>query len=212
MIVRVVERVSKVKELASVWVATDSVEIKEVVEKYGFNCALTGNCRTGTDRVAELALKKKMKRVINVQGDEPLIDLALVRRLAEGLRNLSEGWITACCKLKEIDLENPHAVKVEVGEQGHVIRFFRTSKETSIRAEGQMQSVKIAKHIGIYGFAPGALQEFTLSDTSSAEEKLSLEQLRVFPQTPFKIIETDISHPSVDRPEDLSAVLNLLEN
>ena len=123
------ERVSRARGVDSVIVATDDMRIAEAAFGFGAEVALTSpKCKTGTDRCAEVASRLKGYRcVINVQGDEPLIDPKLVGKLAGELReDRSIRMITAATPMELAEVTNPNVVKVVMGRSGDALYFSRS--------------------------------------------------------------------------------------
>jgi 3-deoxy-manno-octulosonate cytidylyltransferase (CMP-KDO synthetase) len=109
-----------------------------------------------------------------------------------------EAWITGGCPLRPEERDRPSAVKVVVDEAGRALDFCRLCPpETKNR---------ILHHKGIYGSSAELLHLFTKTPQTVAERRLSLEQMRIFPETPFHVIEVADWSPAVDLPEDLDAV------
>ena len=206
MIVRVLKQVQSTQSFSTVLCATDSDLIAKEVEKYGFKAVLTKEARTGSDRISQTINHLEEKLILNVQGDEPLVDVELLKDIAVQMKKGFSGWITAYCDLEDEEIKNPHCVKVKVGNDKNILGFYRQIDSSTLKS-----GEKYFKHVGIYGYSAETLKEFANSPSSEAEEKLSLEQLRVFPKTPISGIYCSRPMPSVDTPEDLEKVLKILE-
>lgn len=206
LIQRVYERAAKSQRAQATYVATDDDRIFGHVAEFGGKVVKPeGDFPTGTDRIAaalpiiESIDGDAFQIVVNVQGDEPLIDVALVDRLIDRLSTSLSGMATLACPL-ETD-EEFHArdvVKVVVDAMGNAIYFSRApigSREIALR------------HIGVYAYRREVLQRFVSLAPSPLEQAESLEQLRALHHG-FKIavLQTTKPHLGVDRPEDVARV------
>jgi 3-deoxy-manno-octulosonate cytidylyltransferase (CMP-KDO synthetase) len=208
LIQRVYDRAIKSQRASAVYVATDDDRIEEHVRGFGGRTLRPeGDFQTGTDRIAA-ALKLAGREdvaggdfevVINVQGDEPLIDIGNVDQLVDLLeRNDTEMATMACPLTTEEEFLARDVVKVVVDERRNALYFSRApigSRETALR------------HIGVYAYRRAAIQAFVALPQSSLEQAESLEQLRAL-QRGFKIavLQTARPHLGVDRPEDVARV------
>ena len=162
MIQHVWERASKAKGIDRVIVATEDERIEAACESFGAECVITSEgCRSGTDRVAEVA-KKRLKgytHVINVQGDEPLVDPGTVTKLARGMAaDGSVRMITSASVFEpNDDVQNPNAVKVVMGRAGDALYFSR-SPLPYVRNE--TKGLRFFRHQGIYGYTMELLFQF----------------------------------------------------
>src|SRR5215212_4796559 len=131
LIQHVWERCREARGIGEVVVATDDMRIADAAFGFGAEVAMTSpKHRSGTDRVAEVARRLKgVKRVINVQGDEPLIDPELISRLAKTLKKDHDvGMVTAASPLRGMeDLENPNVVKVVLDRKSRALYFSRSA-------------------------------------------------------------------------------------
>ncbi|VCU71316.1 3-deoxy-manno-octulosonate cytidylyltransferase [Pigmentiphaga humi] len=222
MVVRVAGQ-ARASGAARVVVATDDARIHEAVRAHGFDSLLTRpDHPTGTDRLAEAcdALELDDSRiVVNIQGDEPLIDPELVAHVAHTLaRHTSAAIATAAHPIDTADeLFNPNFVKVVCGADGHALYFSRApipwardalASGEKVCAEG----LPALRHIGIYAYRVGFLRRFPTLPQGRLERWESLEQLRalehgyaiqvhVTPQAPA---------PGVDTQADLDFVRRLI--
>ena len=211
LIQRVYERATQSSGAKAVYVATDDARILGHVAEFGGKAVLTeGEFATGTDRIAAaLPLIESLEPepfdiVVNVQGDEPLIDISAVDSLIARLETTVAGMATLACPL-ETD-EEYHArdvVKVVTDFIGNALYFSRApiggKREAALR------------HIGVYAYRRNVLERFVGLPQSPLEQSESLEQLRAV-QHGFKIavIKTAKPHLGVDRPEDVARVENEL--
>jgi 3-deoxy-manno-octulosonate cytidylyltransferase (CMP-KDO synthetase) len=213
MIQHVWERCSRAKGIRRVIVATEDRRIATACAGFGAECVMTSErCRSGTDRVAEVA-RKKLKgftHVINVQGDEPLVDPGTIARLARAMA--ASGGIAMITSASVFergdDVANPNAVKVVVDRAGDALYFSR-SPIPYLRNE--TPGLKFLRHQGIYGFKMGLLFQFVKWKPTLLETAESLEQLRAL-ENGAKIRVLAVKHLSVgvDTPADAEAVIPFL--
>ncbi|MDR1696452.1 MAG: 3-deoxy-manno-octulosonate cytidylyltransferase [Endomicrobium sp.] len=205
LILRVLERVEKCKKIDFFAVATDDKRIFEAVKGFGYNAFMTPeNCKSGTDRIAFTASKflKNYGIFINVQGDEPLIDPALIDELsAEMRKNKKLGYITAAFPFKKgEDVKNPNTVKVVFDKDGYALYFSRSL----IPYNRDNKKIKYYKHMGIYGYKKDFLADFAKSRPSLLERAENLEQLRALENgKKIKVIIAKKDSLGVDTPEDV---------
>jgi 3-deoxy-manno-octulosonate cytidylyltransferase (CMP-KDO synthetase) len=202
MIVRVARRVEQAERIARVIVATDDERIRAVSRDAGIACVMTPpECPSGTDRVAyaHRELGETFDFVLNVQGDEPLIDPRDVDQVARCLESRPDGIATLAREGQHLD--SPHVVKVVAREDGRALYFSRAP------LAGALQ------HVGIYGFSPALLQAFVSLEPSRLEQAERLEQLRALEAgIPIYVARCLSERPSigVDTPADVSLVLEEL--
>jgi 3-deoxy-manno-octulosonate cytidylyltransferase (CMP-KDO synthetase) len=202
MIVRVARQVAQAKKISRTIVATDDERIRSICEKAGVEAVMTPpECPSGTDRVAYAyrELGELYDFVINVQGDEPLIDPRDIDQVAHTLEARPDGIATLC--RESSDLASPNVVKVVAAPDGRALYFSRAP------LAGAHQ------HVGIYGFTPALLNRFVSMDQSRLEKAERLEQLRAMEAgIPIYVARCLSERPSigVDTPEDVTAVLREL--
>ena len=206
MIVRVYERAVRAKFVQDVVVATDDERIRAAVEEHGGRAVMTRvDHATGTDRLAEVAEKMTdYDLIINVQGDEPLIDPAVIDALVEPfLADETLPMATAKTLLTdEEEMANPNNVKVITDLSGNALYFSR-ARIPYARNEG----AKVYKHIGIYAYRRDFLLSYARMAQTPLELSESLEQLRALENGhTIRVIETDAVLIGVDTEEDLAAV------
>lgn len=199
MILHTLERARQADCFQQIFCATDHIEIAKVVEDAGFRAILTPDCKTGSDRVAFVASLLHLELVVNLQGDEPVASLTLLRQVSEALSWDSQSWVTAMSPLQSADLQNPNVVKVQV-----IDGFAKAFTRRAVQGEHWFS------HRGIYAYSYTHLQEFASLPQAPSEQDESLEQLRIFPQTPIRAIFTSDASLSVDRPSDIAAVESFL--
>jgi len=209
MVVRVCERAAQ-SGASAVHVATDDERIAFAVKAYGFEVVMTRvDHASGTDRLAEAATKLGLDDphiVVNVQGDEPLIEPKLIGQLAERLGNADIA--TACHAIHDsASLENPNVVKVVMDATGHALYFSRS--RIPYPREGEAPCYR---HAGIYAYRVGFLRRYAALAPAPLERTEALEQLRALwhgYRIAVVVSETDIP-PGVDTPQDLEAVRRML--
>ncbi len=213
LIQHVWERCARAKGIDSVIVATDDMRIAETAFGFGAEVAMTSaKHRSGTDRVAEVAKKLRgYSHIINVQGDEPLVDPAVVAKLAATLRKeRSIEMITSASVFTPADdLTNPNMVKVVLDREGNGLYFSR-SPIPFVRADGLRPS--FYRHQGIYGYTTKFLLQFVKWKPGILEQAESLEQLRALENgAKIRVILAKHAAVSVDTPEDVLAVEAILK-
>jgi 3-deoxy-manno-octulosonate cytidylyltransferase (CMP-KDO synthetase) len=206
LIQRVYEQARQVRDLDDLWVATDDARIRECVEGFGGQAVLTrADHLSGSDRLAEAAHLLDLAPediVVNIQGDQPLFPLELIGQLAAPLRRDPEAvMVTPARKLADLELAlNPNVVKV-VFDRGHRALYFSRSILPFWRDAGRPY---FYRHLGIYAYRVGFLQEFVHLPPGRWEEAEKLEQLRALEHGfPIHIVETAGDTLEVDTPEDL---------
>ena len=166
---------------ASVTIATDSLRVKEAVEGFGGRVCMTrADHRSGSDRLGEAVIRLGLDDdalIVNVQGDEPGLAPALVKKVAETLTgDLGVGAATACFPLSaDDDPGDPHLVKVVCDARGRALYFSRAPIAVS-QGGG---SVQCFGHLGVYAYRAGFLRRFCTWERCALEDSESLEQLRI---------------------------------
>ena len=201
------ERVSSARTLDRVIVATDDMRIAEAAFTWGAAVALT-SCRhrTGTDRIAEVAAKLPgAAYIVNIQGDEPLIDPRLIDQLVNTLRrNPKIEMITAANPFADPDeAASPHQVKVVLDRAGRALYFSRALIPFARGAS----ATRYLRHQGIYGYRRNLLLRFVRWKPSPLERAESLEQLRALENgVSVHVLVTKHGSPGVDTPADAKAL------
>jgi 3-deoxy-manno-octulosonate cytidylyltransferase (CMP-KDO synthetase) len=212
MVVRVCEQAKK-SGAAAVYVATDDRRIADAVRKHGHSAVMTrGEHPSGTDRLAEAAQLLKLRAqqiVVNVQGDEPLIEPKLISDVAQLLCKRREAAMTTACHAihDEGAAKNPNVVKVVLDAEGYALYFSRAQIPYP-RESG----AKHYRHAGIYAYRVSFLKQYAALAPAPLERAEALEQLRALwhgHRIAVVVSETDIP-PGVDTPQDLQAVLRML--
>jgi 3-deoxy-manno-octulosonate cytidylyltransferase (CMP-KDO synthetase) len=222
MVVRVLERLRPL-EGVSLLVATDDLRIARAVELYGGEAVMTSSrCATGTDRVAEVVGRREEPIVINVQGDEPFVDVQAVARLIDALRTRpSTPMATLACPLTDPDRwRDPNVVKVVVDNEGSALYFSRAPIPWPRDAVGVPPGAEHAgggvppgalQHIGVYGYRRDALLTLAGLPRVPLEEIEQLEQLRALHHgVRIRVITCAAGWPGIDTPADLERAQRLL--
>ncbi|MBI5747693.1 MAG: 3-deoxy-manno-octulosonate cytidylyltransferase [Nitrospinae bacterium] len=213
LIQHVWERVSKAQSLNRVIVATDDERIFKTVKEFGGEAEMTlQNHSTGTDRISEVAKRLKTDIIVNVQGDEPLIEPDVIDEAVKPLMNNSE-ILMATLKTRIInneELKDPNVVKV-VTDRDDFALYFSRFPIPYVRDSGQEKYIYY-KHIGIYVYKKDFLLKFAQMRPTLLEEAEKLEQLRALENGyKIKVVETDYNSIGVDTPEDLERVKEILK-
>ena len=206
------ERCVRAKSLASVIIATDDMRIAEAAFDWGAEVAMTSSKHpSGTDRLAEVARRaREFSHIINIQGDEPLIDPKLIDRLARELqRDRKLEMITAAHPFENAAAaESPHQVKVVLARNGDALYFSR-SIIPFVRDVGA--TATYLRHQGIYGYTRDLLLRFVRWKPSPLERAESLEQLRALENAVrIHVLLTKTGSPGIDTPEDAVALERIL--
>lgn len=199
----------------AVYLAVDDEEVAETARAWGAEVLMTDpNCRSGTERIASLADHLDADLVLNVQGDEPLIDPALIDALIHSWQQSPCDMITAAKRFSRWeDLLNPNLVKAVVAQDGRALYFSR-SPVPYVRDAAQetwLEHGKFWLHIGIYGYRRALLEAYPHLPESPLEMMEKLEQLRFLEAGyTIRVVETDYQPNAVDTAEDLQRVRKIL--
>jgi len=223
MVVRVAER-ARASGAKSVWVATDSDAVLDAVREHGHHGLMTrADHATGTDRIAEVARQLDLaddEIVVNVQGDEPLIEPHLIREVARTLASHAEASIaTACHPITDTEsMFNPNVVKVVLDHAG-CASYFSRAPIPHARDAFAFNSVGAApdtlpadlpcyRHIGIYAYRAGFLRVYSQLKPAAIERCEALEQLRALYHGYRIAVAVTAQAPAagVDTPADLERV------
>jgi 3-deoxy-manno-octulosonate cytidylyltransferase (CMP-KDO synthetase) len=215
MIQRVYEGVQKSQLLTDVIVATDDLRIYDEVVRFGGKVVMTSTDHpSGTDRCGEVANTiNNIDVVINIQGDEPLVDYSQIDQLAQAF--LDETVTIATLGNKDISLEdinNTNRIKIVLDHQQNALYFSRSAIPNFANAgENPLENYPFMRHIGLYGYKSETLKQLIQLTPTALEKTESLEQLRwLYYGYKIKIVETDIETPNIDVPADVAKVLSLL--
>lgn len=228
MVVRVAERAAK-SGASQVFVATDDARIATAVDEHGYQVVMTrGDHESGTDRIAEVAAKLRLGSqhiVVNVQGDEPLIAPALIRKVAENLAaHRAAAIATAACRIRDArDMANPNVVKVVLDNSGLALYFSRAPIPWARDAFSPVTSFKglralppklpVLRHLGIYAYRCSFLRAYSRLRPVAIEQAEALEQLRALVHG-YRIsvaVTASAPHPGVDTPADLLRVRRMIK-
>ena len=207
LIAHVMERALEAKSLDKVILAVDSEETIKTLEKYDFDMVLTSSGHvSGTDRIAEVIDEiPDAEIIINIQGDEPLIEPKVINSLVDSFNDSTVNISTVVStKLTVSDLLNPNVVKAIVNEYQDAIEFKRNIFDLEIGG--------VYRHVGIYGFRRESLISFTKLDPSVREIESRLEQLRALDNgMSIRATVTNYDSHSVDTQADLDKVARIME-
>ena len=212
MIQRVYEGALKSSKIALLIVATDDERIVKEVLRFGGNVEMTKNThQSGTDRCAEVAVRHPgFDVIINIQGDEPLVDHRQLDLLINAFQDTSVNIASiATKKISAEELLNPNRIKVLLKNNNDALYFSRNPIPYT-------QSIttphfNFLRHIGLYAFTTETLMEITALTPTPLEKAESLEQLRwLFYNYAIRIVETEIETPNIDSPEDVDYVISCL--
>ena len=216
LIQHVVERCQQAKALAEIIVATDDSRIADVAKKFCRVEMTRPDHPSGTDRIAEVAARCHCNAVVNIQGDEPLIDPAVIDAVAGAL--VQNEMSTAATSIKNpAEYDNPNAVKVVVNAAGHALYFSRrTIPYLREAARGsvseQLAAFPFLKHLGIYGYRRETLLRLVKFPVSPLENAEKLEQLRALENgIDITVVKVDYDSVGVDTPEDVQRVEAILK-
>ncbi len=220
LIVHVLRRFSEAQSVDRVVVATDSDEVARIVTSAGGSVVMvTEECSCGTDRVAAAAASSTAEIVVNLQGDQPLIEPDDIDRV---VALLSDGFDITTMAYGEDDIDgyrSPDVVKVVRSAEGRALYFSRapipflnTPEESSSRAAAGPGKRLYLHHVGIYCFRRQALERFSSLATGRLEARENLEQLRALEDgMSIGVVVSERKTPSVDRPSDIALVERLFE-
>jgi 3-deoxy-manno-octulosonate cytidylyltransferase (CMP-KDO synthetase) len=209
IIAHVVERARRARGVDVVAVATDDRRIAEAAERAGAEAIVTGDAPTGTDRVAEAArrLRPAPDVVVNLQGDEPLIEPEAIETLVAAMAP-GVAMATLARPLAAGELARPQVVKVVTDLRGDALYFSRAAIPHR-RAGGDSPLARA--HVGIYAFTAAFLQEFAALPPGRLEAEESLEQLRALEHGHrIRVADTRYAGFGIDTPEDLERARGIL--
>jgi 3-deoxy-manno-octulosonate cytidylyltransferase (CMP-KDO synthetase) len=197
------ERCLKARHLDFVIIATDDMRVAVAAFDWGAEVALTSpRHSSGTDRVAEVAKRaRQFAYVINIQGDEPLVEPRLINKLVEKLRSDRKiDMVTAAHPFASpAEASSPHQVKVVVDCNGCALYFSRARVPYTTNKHPPL----FLRHQGIYGFRRNALLQFVKWKTTPLERTESLEQLRALENgVKVHVLVTAQGSPGIDTPQD----------
>ena len=204
----VVERVRLARRLDAVLVATDDARIAAAVRAVGGEPVMTRpDHPSGTDRIAEALGDRQPRAILNVQGDEPFIEPALIDRLVGVLLD-EPAWdmVTACVPLTDPgEIRNPAIVKVVTAADGQALYFSRSVIPCfrDLPLEEAAAQGLYFRHLGVYGYTPAYLRRLVAAPPSPLELAEKLEQLRALQLgCRMKVVTTLPMGPGIDTPGD----------
>src|SRR5262245_7927277 len=215
LIQHVVERCKLAMSLSEVIIATDDARIAEVAKQFCRVEMTRADHPSGSDRIAEVAARCECDAVVNIQGDEPLIDPAVIDAVAGALARCE--MTTAATLIKDpADYDNPNVVKVVANASGRALYFSRRTipcvRDAASRSVSeQLAAFPFLKHLGIYGYRRETLLRLVKLPVSLLEQAEKLEQLRALENgIPIVIVRVNYDSAGVDMPEDVARVEALL--
>jgi len=221
MIEHVYQRVASAPSVAQVIVATDDERIVQAVERFGGKAQMTRATHTsGSDRLAEVAAGLDCDVIVNVQGDEPMLDPLMIEEAVAPLRRDSMVDIATLRKriTDPADFLDPNVVKVVVNREEFAMYFSRAPiphlRDTETRPHPawlRESWCRLYKHIGLYVYRRDVLMAFAALQPTALERAESLEQLRALEHgLRIKVVETSYESIGVDTPKDLERVRQLM--
>ena len=206
------EKAIQVKSADIVIIATDNKEIYDCAKSFGANVEMTSeHHKCGSDRIVEVAEKyPELSYIINLQGDEPMINTSCVEEVIKLLKEDNNADIsTLVSEIKNEDVDDPNMVKCVKDINGYAMYFSRSK----IPYERNMGITKFYKHIGIYGYKREALFKMTKFPQPEIEQAESLEQLRaLYNGMKIKTSVVEYNAIGIDTIEDFNAFKKLVES
>lgn len=227
LIVWVAERAAAAATISRTIVATDDSRIVDAATAAGFDVAMTrADHLSGTDRIAEVAHNLRAEIIVNVQGDEPLIDPATIDRAVNALLDDPAAQMSTTCEAitEASDVLNRSVVKVTIDDDGYASSFSRNPIPFPNQAVAKHGSIEAAlgaepallfsfrKHTGLYAYRREFLLEYAAWPQAESERAESLEQLRALSHgVKIRVVEAASTSIGVDTAEDLERVRAILE-
>ncbi len=215
LIQHVVEQCQKAKSLSEVIVATDDTRIWEVAHEFCRVEMTRPDHPSGSDRIAEVAERMPCDAVVNIQGDEPMIDPAVIDAVAGALAK--EEMSTAATRIHQLaEYDNPNVVKVVVNAAGRALYFSRRTipylrDAASGSVSEQLAAFAFLNHLGIYGYRRGTLLKLAKFPVSPLENAEKLEQLRALENgIQIAVVKVEYDSVGVDVPADVLRVEKIL--
>jgi len=204
MLQHVYKRAKKAKLLNEIIIATDSGKIKREAEKFGAKVKLTGKCDSGTDRIMSVIKGVKCDVIVNIQGDEPLIEPNLIDKLVAQFSDAKVEVATAATNISEKEFRSKNIVKVVTDKNSNALYFSRSPIPAGARHLAK-------KHIGIYAYRKSALLKSKNFKSKLADAE-DLEQLKFLENgVKIKVIPVKYGGISVDTPSDIKKVTHLMD-
>jgi 3-deoxy-manno-octulosonate cytidylyltransferase (CMP-KDO synthetase) len=212
LIVRVADMAAGISRADTVVVATDDSRIHEAVLAAGHVCEMTADHPTGTDRIGEVATRHPAEIILNLQGDEPLLDPGDVDRLIGTMLADPDLDLATCAHpfADEASWRDPNFVKVIRDTAGLALYFSRAPIPGTFPGSKVVAHTMALRHVGIYAFRRSALERFLALDRTPLEISEGLEQLRALENgMRIKVLEIHDAPIGVDTPADLDLVRGL---
>ena len=213
----VVERCQRATAIGGVIVATDDERIRAAAARFCQVEMTSPDHPSGTDRIAEVARRCECDGVVNIQGDEPLMDAAVIDQVGRALAECEMA--TAATPLRDpAEYDNPNVVKVVVSASGRALYFSRRTIPCLRDAAGRSMPEQLAafpflKHLGIYGYRRETLLRLVRFPVSPLEAAERLEQLRALEHDiPIAVVRVNYDGVGVDTPEDVARVERTLKS
>jgi 3-deoxy-manno-octulosonate cytidylyltransferase (CMP-KDO synthetase) len=197
MVMHVYERALKAKKIDRLIIAVDSLLTVNALKDYDVEIIMTSSKhQSGTDRIAEAVVEINADIIINIQGDEPMLEPEMIDDLVSVFDDKTVKIATlASTVITENDLRSSNSVKVTVDNNQNAEGFYRNITD---------YSNKYYRHVGIYGYRKDALEMFTKLEQSKNEKALHLEQLRALDNgIPIRVVMCDFPYSGIDTLEDL---------
>jgi len=201
MVVRTARRAAEATTVGRVVVATDDERIVAVSKGYDIEVVMTeGEHMTGTDRVVEVCRTLELAEVVNIQGDEPLIDPGCIDALVRGLSADADALVAnAACPLADEDIDNKNVVKAICDQRNRLMCLSRHPLPFSWGAK-----VDRFRHLGLYAFKRGVLDRFAKRAQGPLERSERVEMYRFLEYgDPIVLVKVPPTPPAVDVPEDM---------
>jgi 3-deoxy-manno-octulosonate cytidylyltransferase (CMP-KDO synthetase) len=212
---RVWEQVSQAARIDEVYIATDSPEVLAEAESWGGRALMTSPaCQSGTERIASVISQLHGDLILNVQGDEPLIDPGMLDELVRRWEAAPSDLITPAYRIERLEeLLNPNIVKVVRAGDGRALYFSRSAVPylRDLPQESWLESTDYWGHVGVYGYRRFVLERYAELPASWLEQSERLEQLRFLEAGyAIQVFETAYRPVAVDVQADLERVRELL--
>ena len=213
LVLHTYERTTAAKLVQKTLIATDDLRVQKAAQEHGADVVMTSpEHSSGTDRIAEVAANSDADIIVNVQGDEPLIDPAIIDATIQALLDAPDvPMATARRKITDLqDIADPNVVKVVCDRNGRALYFSRCPIP-AIRDAGPFDTGNHWQHIGLYAYRRDFLLQYAKMEATPLEKLEKLEQLRVLENGyPITVIDTKYTSIGVDTPEDLERVRETL--
>lgn len=208
----VIEGAQNSKKINELIVATDDDRIYNLAQSCGVKSVMTASeLPSGSDRVWSVAKDIACDYIINIQGDEPLLEGTLLDQLVDGLHASGTEMATLARPLKDPrELQNPSVAKLVVNQKSEALYFSRSA--IPFDRQNQFGQVNYLKHIGLYGYRKDFLGQFCATPPIKLELIEGLEQLRaLWLGAKIKVLLTDYESWGVDTPEDVIRVEEMMK-